>query len=121
MKIDEVNFDAYDDDIEYKKQKSRSPRAGSPSAGNESRSNALEIVIKKQQCTEIGCFTMTHSQCKHCSHFKCDKHLKKLCLFGPFCAYCHKRKQYITIGSVICVLVILTLIFYLLHTFGVYS
>ena len=108
-----VNFDAYNDnnnDInKYKNTKTQNINI-----------NALEIVIKKEQCTEIGCFIQTHNQCKYCRQFKCNNHLKNICIFGPYCIYCHKRKVMIGIGVVLCVLIAIALIFWLLYMIGVY-
>lgn len=117
--MDEVNFDAYndEDEIELNKTKSRSPRSAD---GAGRTRDALEIVIKKQQCTEIGCFTQTHNQCIYCRQFKCDIHVKNICIFGPYCMYCHKRKWYIIIGSIICVAIAIALIFWLMYMLGVY-
>ena len=117
---EQVNFDAYnDEDInDYKPSKLRSESNITSNNNNK----PLEIVIKKEQCTEIGCFIQTHNQCKYCRQFKCNNHLQKICgLFGGYCTYCYKRKLMIFIGGIICVAIILALIFYLMHMMGVYS
>ena len=88
---------------------------------NDNSEQLQELVISEEQCTEIACFAMTYTQCEHCRNYKCDNHLHRLCMFGPYCQYCHKRKMYIVIGSIICVLIVLALIFWSLHLAGVYS